>query len=262
MVRYPVLLTLTVLFTLSCSVQKRKYQDGYFVEWHKRNNEHKESKLSASAKTRVSKDISENNTKVDEQEHFSSGLVKPGSSSFASQIINTPHSFVSDSCDLLYLKDSSRLYCKVLEIHESFIRYKACNTASNKVKRMSKVKIAQINYSNGSKEVVVYQKPHKKKKKPMEPLAFTSSFFGPISFGISLMTILIVLLGAQFIVLAIPAVFCAAAILTAVFSLIKLKRNPDTYRGKRQAKIGLFFGILAFVALFSILMSILGGYLI
>lgn len=255
------ILILAVLFGLSCTVQKRKYQKGYFVGWTGHSPGKKENKLILENKA-TAKNTPTNNDRTLRQKTLPSDLAWSNVSSFTSRIEKNRSSGVNDSCDLIRMKDSSNRYGKVLEIRESFIRYKACDGKSEKVKRMSKLKIARIDYFNGTKEVIVYEKPVKQKKKRIEPLAFTSSFLGPISFGLSLMTILIILLGGQFIVLAIPAIFCVAAILTALLSLKRISRNPDKYRGKRQAKIGLTFGVLAFIALYAFLLAILGGYII
>ena len=248
-----VLVCVTLILCISCSVKKRKYQKGYFVEWKNLHSGSAQSKKCAPV-----------NLIGDEKRHESLTTFK-GIESYATKAVYKPNSFCQqecillkggDSCDVVRLKDSSQLNCKVLEVSESIIRYRQCDSKKNKVKRISKAKISYINYFNGTSEQIVYVKPVKKKKKnlKMEPLALFSSILGPWGFGTMLLTIVAVLFEFTPLALLIPIVLSLCAIANGLASLKKLRNHPGEYRGKRQAIIGIIFGSLALMALFVFLL--------
>jgi len=228
-----------LLFLLSCSVQKRHYQKGYCISWHKHVS------VSATAETKqktiqkvankkqieadlVSKDL-ENKTDI-----FASSSNELNSGNFTkSKIISNPE----DSCDVILYKDGSEIKVKITEISSANIKYKRCDMPEGPVYVANKTQIFMIKYANGTKEVVktsenTYtssaQNPPQKVRKRKK---ITRLSTGALIFSI---------LGFYPLIMAGGI----AAIIMASVQLYKIRMYPDDYGAERKAIIALVIGIV------------------
>lgn len=131
-----ILFLLTFLSIVSCSVEKRHYMSGYNINL--KNKQH--------TKTLRSK-IIPNET--------SESVEYPITSSEDNTIYLPPKSatvkHLPDTCDLMELKDNSKVRVKIIEIRTSDIKYKICGSLSDSAQIINKSEVIGIDFSNGLK---------------------------------------------------------------------------------------------------------------
>jgi hypothetical protein len=150
------LIILTLISFISCSVQKRKYRDGYTLSWlHKK---HDNQDINRNKKVNFAKKISKPaniNKQVTEpliKEVTSKALVKTESEqqkrkSFAKVA-------VSDSCDKIIFKDGTEVKARILEISPTKIKYKRCDLPNGPDYVVESSLVSTLIYSNGTVETI------------------------------------------------------------------------------------------------------------
>lgn len=114
------------ILLFSCSMQKRKYVNGYYLS----RKDHKPAE-------------------------------KPMLSASSSKIPLIVYKAGGDSCDTLVLIDNSLIKARVKEINEKEIRYVRCDMPDGPLYVESKFKIKAINYKDGRKEMfAINSVPH------------------------------------------------------------------------------------------------------
>lgn len=250
------LLILPFLILFSCSVQKRKYQKGFYVS----NTRHAKQ---AQKNDRVKKDpVTESLVlkpiliPVTEPEEISlsaSTDTKPVlllSSPFIKELR------AGDSlCDQITLKNGEEVSAKILEITPTEVKYQKCGLTDGPLYIVKKTDVFMIKYANGTKEVFKvesnepsttnkggsnntkdkYNGP--KKTHPLAILAFVSAILG-----------IYPLIGLASI----------GAIIFANIALKEIKAKPDQYKGEMLAKVARVLGyiMLAFLVLVIIILFV------
>lgn len=200
------ILCLLILFGTACSVKKRTYRNGYYVDWafNKKQNT-KESVIATNSNTNAIQKSEEVNTLRQES-------IKLLASNDALDLTNiyqknkTGLLLLTDTCgDQIIFKSGDILAAKVLEITEDKIKYKRCDNIDGPLFVVSKSSVHSIKYVNGTSEIIVppaydpavvssNQKPEYKGPQKTNPkallsvLAFLASFF---TFGIGLIVSLL-----------------------------------------------------------------------
>lgn len=131
-----ILFLLTLLSFVSCSVEKRHYMSGYNINF--KNNRHTKTEI----------------TKVNTTETFESHEYPVTSSMDNTVYLSSKSATVKnlrDTCDLIIMKDSSKIIVKIIEIGASEVKIRACDTPSDSSITINKSEIAGINFSNGLK---------------------------------------------------------------------------------------------------------------
>jgi hypothetical protein len=144
----------------SCTVQKRSYKKGFYVDWASRQKktEKKETPLLVSHKPIMLKQRTISLAPFDtEKEHE---LIKS----------ETPSSFKKNEkthfkkkgfspndepCgDVITFKDGDEATVKIIEVSENVIKYKRCDNLDGPLVTASKASVFSIRYANGTKELV------------------------------------------------------------------------------------------------------------
>jgi hypothetical protein len=146
-------LLLPILTLFNCSLQKRKYQSGYFLSWNKNN-------LSI-AKNEKQKgfNVQKNEIKFNEisfEKDISTSANNKITKIFNNTIKN--NLAVPDSCDKIIYKDGTEIMAKITEINTSEIRYKRCDFIDGPTFVEKQNKVFMIKYSNGKSEMFKTEK--------------------------------------------------------------------------------------------------------
>ncbi len=264
------LIPLLIVFLMtSCSIQKRHYMNGYSIQWNK--------KINANKNTAPEKETTDNEKNISNDISASAGNdITPIIIEKPSPLISIEKPVaVSDSCDVIRLKDKSVIHGKVTEINNSSVKYKDCDDVREVIRTISKDKIAGITYSNGKEENPEVLKSYKEpepddyrlkdsnkmvKHSETENIAKSSRNFGLAALGFILAALLFILLGA-FALLTVgvggaaliilgSALYIAAIVLSimaitrAVRTFRYIRDNPRDVIYRHYAITGLVLGII------------------
>lgn len=236
------ILIIALLFGLSCSVQKRKYQSGYFVEWksqHLRKEKKETPKVNLVKRnsipeygfTVISQDISKDlNTSTRDQ------IKGFNRTDFIKSLTKTP----TDSCDRLIFKDGSEVPVKLIEISSRQIKYKKCSLPDGPLFITNKTDLFMINYVNGTKELIKTESAptvqQDNKISGDNSTRRSPTFLATNAFVFSLIGLY-------------PFFFPAsiAALILASIQIHRIETEPDRYSGLRKARVA---RIIAMIGLF------------
>lgn len=253
------LLLFALLF--SCSVQKRKYQPGFYVNWHSKNNQQKKNELpspeSVVKEQREKQADAHKNAQVEElltsDAGFKNAVLSPKKASHF--ISETP-----DTCDVIMFKDGTELRAVVKEIGLQDISYHLCDLPNGLLYRKQKSEVFMIKYMNGKKETFEIKPPNKEidnihpydpsearyrvkrgdKYHPLAPISFILTLIGIPIF------IIVFLASTTFVPYLIPVIIEMAALITANISKKKIHEKKDIYKGKGFTYLALIFSIVLF----------------
>lgn len=228
------ILPLTLLFITNCGIQKRKYQKGYYVNWHKSKTQKDKKEVLAKKEIEKTEVIVVNQN--DEMEvtaavNDSKCPVVPIKKTKRSQLITN-----DEPCDELIFKDGTELKGKVIEITPTEIKYKKCDMLEGPTYVGKKSDIFMVKYANGTREVFSTEKEAKNKNQKSNPkddnsksdeTAVLALVFGILGFVIGIGSIPAIVLGNN--------------------ALKKIKAEPDKYEGEEIATIGKILGIVGLV---------------
>jgi hypothetical protein len=282
--RFPAktLLLLLSFSLLTCHVQKRKYQKGFYVESVLHSPE-KSYGASFTAKTNASHKrkvpvIKISNDNVPAVTVPVTEALPVSKLSFAADQTahkkNRSHFSSPDSCDLLTFKDGAELRVKVMEINVTDIKYRRCDNKPGPVYLVKKSLIFKVTYTNGSSEVIKGEPgqvqasvaaPAAKSQKSDRPMHPTAPYSLATAIASFLMTCY------DFAVRdastgPIPPIHLGVIVISALLAVIfgrlalnDIKARPGTYRGNSLAVIGslvgaIILGMFALMALFFVLL--------
>ncbi len=140
---------LSSLIVLSaCSVKKRTYRKGYYVDWALKSNKAKENSTQK---------ITKKNTVVQKKEELqipaeATNEVASKSNALTNKIILPKKLLVlKDTCgDIINLRKGDIVKAKVLEINETQIKYKRCDNLDGPLMVINKNDVYSIKYTNGN----------------------------------------------------------------------------------------------------------------
>ena len=148
-----IILLLPILTLFNCSLQKRKYQSGYFLSWNKNN-------LSI-AKNEKQKgfNVQKNDIKFNDLS-FEKDITSSANNKITKIFNNTINNnlAVPDSCDEIIYKDGTEIMAKITEINTSEIRYKRCDFIDGPTFVEKQNKVFMIKYANGKSEMFKTEK--------------------------------------------------------------------------------------------------------
>lgn len=242
---------LLIFIVSSCTIQKRKYASGYFVQ----------KKITHSIKP-SKRNKEENRIKPEELTlHKSENLTASSNTqidAFINQETITRVTIYENSqdaqCAIITLKSGEKIEAFAVEVMSAAIRYKKCNNAKGPFYLLGKSEVSSIEYPDGSKQTFEtettikaneqgtnheYTKPNVTRNdefiiKKMETLGIVGFFLaltGLLVGGIPLGT---------------------AAVVLGLISLGKIQKHPEKYKQRR---------IFAVLSILVGIMSIVGGIL-
>jgi hypothetical protein len=236
--KYPFICSCFILIITvsSCSIQKRRYMQGYNLQW-KKGNDVGDNALKQ--KTTGEESIFPV-LPTEEIEFTASAGAKEISllskSSPFSQKWNSKArdiATITDGCDIIVLRSGEEIQAKVSEINPENIKYKACNNPDGPLITLNKSDVSMVRYSNGTQDVFPYEPKRQtisdeaRIEKKIKHLSILSLIFSILSF--------IPFYGIPFGILAI--IFSSGA-------LHKMKKNAvQDPKIKRIATIALCISI-------------------
>ena len=233
------------LVFVQCTMQKRVYNKGYHVNWHKKLVDSKATDKTVKVQQKVEPNITVEVLKLEEVVLASSDL------NFIPDLVKkqkVKNALPNDSCgDVITMKNGDEITVKVVEINERAIKYRACNNLSGPLIVIPKEKVFMIHYANGSKEVISSTPA---KETPKEKEAAKNN------------------LEKEWKWCAVASLICFAlfflfftAIASAILAVIahnQIEKNPDKYKGKWMMYPGLVIaGIMAVTLLILIIALII-----
>lgn len=243
--------SLCILLIVSCSVQKRHYQKGFYIS------------RDASVPTKSPAAKKQVNASLPDPAYLSADA-KTGQQdlSLASNkvLISMPQ---EDSCDVIIFRDGTELLTRIIEVSSSEVRYKRCDNLSGPVYVSRKSDLFQLRYSNGTKELMKeevpkpspqprYNQPQRNQNEnpPQQPnpAANYALYSGVIA-------MLSLIFGFALPILFVSSILSAINALRSANKFFKMDRQePGLYAGRGKSLAGLTLGI---ITLFFFLLFIL-----
>jgi hypothetical protein len=250
------LFILPLIILISCSVQKRKYQKGFYVSNHKQQK-HVQKNVSGKLKKETENDniVSKTNslqTYNSEDIDLSASL---NNKTISLAKIHLPLlTNENDSlCDILVLKNGDEVKAKVLEISPIEIKYKKCNMPDGPLYVVKKSDVFMIKYANGTKEVIKSEAAGSNNT-PTNNTSTNNN--GPLKMhSYAILAFVFSLLG--FITYGLLSIL---AIIFANMAIKKIRQEPNIYNGEPLAKAAKIIGIImltiiAIILLFALLLA-------
>lgn len=238
-------------------MEKRLYRSGYYTD---KNTTHRQDK----SQVRVSTSRERNIAGLGQQEATPEALICSSDDTFLA-ISQTTDTSDFQLCDTLFLRDSSLLSVRILEVSATEIKYSLCMDGETAVSIISKRKLLHIKYADGAEEYFMIVSPESLPQKSQfhkinenekdattddyvqgenaesqdksEPKFFMLTAFGLGTTGLGL---LLGLLNPFF-----GFVICSGGAIMGLISLSKIKKNPELYRGKGLARAAVISGFVA-----------------
>lgn len=246
--RYVAVIFAALLLT-SCSVKKRTYRDGYYIDWvfnKKTTTPVKKAELikTPEVKEEIPIEIVSSRTTPD----INSALLVP----------QKREVLLMDTCgDVITFKSGDQVTARVVEITLDKIKYKRCDNLDGPTFVVNKTTVDKIKYVNGVEEKIeapvatttptsssnfeTYNQNYKPKQ--LNPKALWSLIcvaLTPVSYGTGLI----------------------AGLILSIIAIREINRKPDEYKGIVLAKIAKIVAIVAlsFILFLVALVFLLGGF--
>jgi|GEM_PF-1105639 len=271
------LLILPFFFLISCTLQKRKYQDGYYVNWNSKNSKKEACNTTLKKVPACEKSTPEEKVVVEQKN-------KPKEKDLAASFIHfdplklkTAIRFAAnppeDTCDVLVFKDGSEIKGKVKEVGSAEIKYKRCDTPDGPTYVSRKSELFMIKYANGTREVIKSEPQAQQPQAPSQtfnsykqqrysrqnhPLAVAS-----LVLAIAALVVLYIAFYALFLgliytgaIFFLPFLLALAAAIAGKTALNRIREQPDLYKGRGFAMPGFIMG-LCVLALYALVLFII-----
>ena len=247
-----IILLLPILTLFNCSLQKRKYQSGYFLSWNKNNlsiaKNEKQKGFNVQKKEIKFKDIS-----------FEKDITASANNKVTKIFNNTINNnlAVPDSCDEIIYKDGTEIKAKITEINTSEIRYKRCDFIDGPTFVEKQNKVFMIKYSNGKSEMFKTEKAdeysNSKITNDSQKINDKDKKTNPFSIA-----------SLVFSILGLNPIFILGWILGLIFGALakkEIKSEPNKYNKKSEnfAKAGVVISVIGMILLFLMISITLGG---
>lgn len=243
---------LPLIILISCSVQKRKYQKGFYVS-NPKQQKHVQKNVSGKQKKETENDnlISKTNTlqTYDSEDIVLSASLNNKTISLAKVHLPLLTNENDSLCDILVLKNGDEVKAKVLEISPIEIKYKKCTMPEGPLYVVKKSDVFMIKYANGTKEVI-------KSEAAESNNTPTNNYNGPLKMhSYAILAFVFSLLG--FITYGLLSIL---AIIFANMAIKKIRQEPNIYNGEPLAKTAKIIGIImltimAIILLFALLLA-------
>lgn len=258
------ILLLSAVSMVSCTIQKRQRLSGYHIEWLTRGSEtdalrHQIHPVSVANDAQLEREDSQFAARVRNEEGPTASSKEHGPSYFENEFafygkllagsLSQPK---NDSCDLIITRQGEFIYASTIDEEENIIRFTICNDSVGSRKIISKESLFMIKYRDGTKLVLDDSKDKEEvskevrektiKPKPNKGFRFIDevSFVGFI-FGIGSVPTWLFYWQMGFFM----SIF---AILMGVVGIIRVVKSKGSRTGLGFAIISLILGVAMFIA--------------
>ncbi len=237
----------------NCTLKKRSYTRGYYVDWafHKSTNNKPKTKVEVlSLKKEMPIEQASTNTELQKESESEIWVNHQATFSIKTKAIYK----LDEPCsDLLTLRNGDEINVKIIELTDNLVKYKRCDNIDGPLISISKSKVFSIEYKNGTKEVF-------KESEVAPPTNAQKNIVIDESklrmHPLSVVAFILSLLGIVFV----P--FSIIALILGSYAIKKINKNPTVYKGEylaRVAKIiaGVIIAIWAFIIFLAIIVALL-----
>ncbi len=219
-------LILAVLILASCSVKKRTYRDGYYVDWafQKKTPVKQTSPQTNKRENHLVKEVIETEYVI-----ASNNTISETPSFFPNKKV-----ILMDTCgDVITFKSGDQVTARVTEITDDKIKYKRCDNLDGPVFVVNKGTVATIKYANGVVEKIEAPQPVYNPDPYTKPGNSQNTYKGPKRIHPLATWALLSLIFLWWL-------FGLGIVLGGILSYFAIKEinaKPDIYRGMKLAKI-------------------------
>jgi hypothetical protein len=232
-----IFLGLCLLALNSCTVKKRSYQKGYYIDWAFSKHHKKETNVHPLTKTEVKHEtvIAQKQNDPVEISVANINKITGGELRTQKRIAISP----KDTCgDVITLKNADEIRAKVLEVTDDVIKYKRCDNIDGPNYTIGKEKVERITYANGYKENI---EPPARKFQPVQDnqeKEFPSELI---------------------LACVLPFVLSIIGVILSIHFANKSKKkilnSPNRYKGMALAKYILFFNYSIIAVMFVLIFA-------
>ena len=224
-------LLLIIVFVSSCSVKKRNYRKGYYIDWVFKA---KNNKVDDKVKQVV---VVPNEKKLKKQEALKPELEFASTTNYLNaQIAYLPTKklVLSDTCgDIINLHNGITIVAKVIEITETQIKYKRCNNIDGPLFVANKNDVYSIKYTNGNTDHFIKTSETDNSRSVGNPNGAAKKHEGekkvhPLAY---------VTLGCAISIIFISIFGLLATLIFAAIAKRKIMAEPDKYGGLQLVKV-------------------------
>ena len=248
-----IILPLIILF--SCSVQKRKYQKGFYVSSNKTKTIAKKDRIASAKKENRSEVLAIKCVPL--VTDINNELEASADKKISALAVNKPLINLSkdEPCDKITFKNGDEISVKILEIAPFDIKYKKCDSPDGPSYIIKKSTVFMITYANGTKEVFKAEPEVKQSNNNNNNnnSGNSNSNKGPSIPESAVISLIAGICGFAIFIGSIPAICFGIA------AIRKINREPEKYAGKGMATIGIILGILGVIGkilLFALIFSL------
>jgi hypothetical protein len=199
----------SIILLSACSIKKRSYRNGYYIDWVNKTNKNKEQEKIAKRTTTKKVNLAEQDPVLTNT--VNKHEIATINSKMISKQILLPKKLLllNDTCgDIINLRSGDMIIAKVIEINETQIKYKRCNNIDGPLIVINKNDVYSIKYTNGITDNFIktnYVEPNTNRRKEntnttekkVHPLAWvtlacTIGIFVPLLGFLSLIAALII----------------------------------------------------------------------
>lgn len=161
-----VLLAAVAIFVGGCTIEKRQFRDGYFVQWNSNRKDFKQEDQGQQLVQRENESnrdvnlnidaVAKRDVKIENQMPIAHKITSNTNFSREAQqpLPSKQGILASADCDVLIMKSGDEIQAKILEVGESEIRYRACDNPDGPIMVISTSRVFKIKYANGSSQVI------------------------------------------------------------------------------------------------------------
>jgi len=253
-IKFSFLLFINLLLFTSCTIQKRRYSEGFYTKWNNTNkikiqkNLKKDILVSSNADS-IAGSINRKSEAENENSTYFAAL-----NSVPEIIEENKNYFENDSridgkCDVILLRTGNEIQAKVTEITPTEIKYKKCDFIDGPTISIDKKDVFMIQYSNGTKDVISTDDTSAKNKREQDD--YVSPKPDP---EVAEKDKKIEGLGIAGFVLSIIGLFIVGVVLGLLgiifgaVSLSKIRKYPEKYKNRKGFAIwSIVLGLIAFI---------------
>ncbi len=246
---------LSIIIFSSCTVEKRTYRKGYYVNWHHRNDGKKEKALAHNTENAIQEPSKKETVIVSHNASENALALANADEEVIKKAAPRKTIFSKDDCgDMITMKNGDELKVKVIEINDKEIKYKRCDNLDGPLITVNKSDVFMIKYANGTKEVFK-DTPSTKPNQQQQPQNNGNKNVNkqPEVLPLAIASLVAGLLWVYFL-------GSIAAIIMGAIAIRKINEEPGKYQGKGLAIAGIVLGALAMFILILAILLVLSGF--
>jgi hypothetical protein len=240
---------LPLILLFSCSVQKRKYQKGFYVS-HTNHQKHIQKTISSNSE---SENLVLKSTILSLEKHNNIEL-SASADNKVKPFIKLPSVFLTTAndslCDVITLKNGDDINAKILEITPIEVKYKKCNAPDGPLYIAKKSDIFMVKYANGTKEV--FKQESTEPKQIQNPNSNKNNYIPKKTHPLAIAALVFSIIG--FVTYGIGSI---VGLILANLAIKKVLMNSEIYKGDTLAKVAKIMSIVMIAIMLTVLLIFL-----